>query len=112
MRVQSYQVNGLGSWLCFLTAPGFTPEPVLGQGLDGDRMDHIVGQVLVQIGEGVGVLGQSLVLASQPISSCHLAKRHKVHQVESADVISPVTKVILPVALIPESECKNRHSIM
>ena len=29
-------------------------------------MDHVVGQVLVQVGEGVGVLGQGLVLAPQP----------------------------------------------
>ncbi|KAH3810720.1 hypothetical protein DPMN_139117 [Dreissena polymorpha] len=59
-----YQVNSFGLWLGLIATPGLTPEPLLGQGLDGHLMDHVVGQVLVQVGQRVWVLAQSLVLTS------------------------------------------------
>ena len=61
------EINRLGILQTLLTAPGLAPEPLLGQGLDGHLVDHVVGQVLVQVGQAVGVLTQSLVLSSQPV---------------------------------------------
>ena len=54
------EINGLCLSLALVTAPGLPPQPLLGEGLDGDLVDHVVRQVLVQVGEAVWVLGQSL----------------------------------------------------
>ena len=45
-------------FLGLVTAPRLTPEPLLREGVDGYRVDHVVWEVLVQIGEGVRVLGR------------------------------------------------------
>lgn len=42
----SHQVYRLGAFLGVVVTPGLTPEPVLRQRLDGDLMNHVVGQVL------------------------------------------------------------------
>ena len=42
----SYQVDGLGLLLGAVVTPGLTPQPLLGEGLDGHLVDHVVGQVL------------------------------------------------------------------
>ena len=62
------EINRLGILQTLLTAPGLAPEPLLGQGLDGHLVDHVVGQVLVQVGETVGVLAQRLVLSPESVS--------------------------------------------
>lgn len=45
-RPRSYQVYRLGAFLGAVVTPGLTPEPLLRQRLDGDLMDHVVGQIL------------------------------------------------------------------
>ena len=45
-------------FLGLVTAPRLTPEPLLREGVDRYRVDHVVWEVLVQIGEGVRVLGR------------------------------------------------------
>ena len=62
------EINRLGILQTLLTAPGLAPEPLLGQGLDGHLVDHVVGQVLVQVGQTVGVLAQRLVLSPESVS--------------------------------------------
>ena len=62
------EINRLGILQTLLAAPGLAPQPLLGQRLDGDLVDHVVGQVLVQVGQTVGVLAQCLVLSSQSVS--------------------------------------------
>ena len=62
------EINRLGILEALLAAPGLAPEPLLGQGLDGDLVDHVVGQVLVQVGQTVGVLAQRLVLSPESVS--------------------------------------------
>lgn len=42
----SYQVYRLGAFLGVVITPGLTPEPLLGQGLYGDLVNHVVGQIL------------------------------------------------------------------
>ena len=61
------EVNGLGCLLTSVTAPGLTPQPVLRKTLDGDLMDHVIGEVLVQVGQTVGVLTQSLDAVQQRV---------------------------------------------
>lgn len=67
-------------------------------------MDHVVGQILVQVGEAVGVPRKGVVLPAQPVSSGHFAETHQIHHVECRDVIGTVTEVGLPVARLPEPE--------
>lgn len=42
----SYQVYRLGAFFGVVVTPGLTPEPLLRQRLDGDLMNHVVGQIL------------------------------------------------------------------
>ena len=42
----------------------------------------LCGSYLVQVGQAVGVLAQPLVLASQPVTCCYLAKLLKVHHIQ------------------------------
>ena len=76
-------INGLGGRLASFTAPGLTPQPLLGQGLDGHLVDHVVGQVLVKVGQGVGVLGESLVLPSQSVSCSKSSEPQQVNHIQS-----------------------------
>ena len=39
----AYQVDGLGGGLGGVVTPGLAPKPLLGQGLDGHLVDHVVG---------------------------------------------------------------------
>jgi len=52
-------------------------------------MDHVVGQILVQIGQGVGILTQGLILAPEPVSGGHTAKLGQVHHVQGGNVVGP-----------------------
>ena len=62
------EIDGLGVLETLLAAPRLAPEPLLGQRLDGHLVDHVVGQVLVQVRQAVGVLAQGLVLSPQSVS--------------------------------------------
>lgn len=57
-----------------LTTPRRAPEPGLIQGMDSDLILHAVRQVLVEVGERVWVVRESLVLASKSISSGDLKR--------------------------------------
>ena len=67
-------------------------------------MNHVVGQVLVQVAEGVGVLAECLVLAPKSVSCCNLSELHQVNHVDGRDVIFSTRQMISPVALFPEAE--------
>jgi len=75
----------------------------LRQRLDQHLVNHVVGQILVEVGETVGVLAESLVLTSQSIASSDPPEFAQVHNVESADVISSALEVIPPVSRLPKS---------
>ena len=89
--------------------------------MTGHLVDHVVGEVLVEVGQAVGVLGQRLVLAPQPVTRrdlgrtlssfyCHssivtmtdLPELYKVHHIDGRDVILASCQVIPPVTLLPE----------
>lgn len=42
----SYQVYRLGAFLGVVVTPGLAPEPLLRQRLNGDLVNHVVGQIL------------------------------------------------------------------
>ena len=77
------EINRLGLLQTLLAAPGLAPEPLLGQRLDGDLVDHVVGQVLVQVGQTVGVLAQCLVLSSQSVSCTDIQGKTRQFSSES-----------------------------
>ena len=52
-------------------------------------MHHVVGEILVEVGEGVGVLAERLVLPAQPVASSDPPELDQVHHVERADVVGP-----------------------
>ena len=74
--------------------------------MTGHLVDHVVGEVLVEVGQAVGVLGQRLVLAPQPVTRsdlertlstfyCHplsvtltdLPELYQIHHIDGRDVI-------------------------
>ncbi len=63
----------------------------------GYGMDHVVGQVLVQVGQTVGILRKGLVLASQSITCSQLSKPKQVNNIQGTDVVASVAQMILPV---------------
>lgn len=96
------QVYGLGFLLAFVAAPGFTPEPLLWEGLDGYLVDHVVGQVLVEVGQTVGVLTQHLILAPKPVPRSQPTEPLQVNHIEGTNVVLAVTEMVPPVTLLPE----------
>lgn len=71
--------------------------------MDRYSMDHVVREVLVQIGQTVRVLRECLILTPQSITCCQLSETKQVNQVQSTDVIATIAKMILPVPRVPES---------
>ena len=67
-------------------------------------MDHVVGQILVQIGQTVGILAERLVLAAQSVAGGDATETLQVDHVESADVVLAALQVVSPVTGFPESE--------
>lgn len=67
-------------------------------------VDHVIWQVLVQVREAVGVLGEGVVLAAEPIASGHLAETHQVDHIERRDVVGQLAEMGRPVARLPEAE--------
>ena len=55
--------------------------------MDGHLVHHVVGQVLVEVGQRVGVLAEGLVLPAQPVAGGDATEFHQVHDVEGADVV-------------------------
>ena len=62
------QVDRLCSCLALHAAPGLTPQPLLGQAVNGNLVLDEVRQVLVEIGEGIRVLGKAVVHPSEDVS--------------------------------------------
>ena len=67
-------------------------------------MDHVIRQILVQIGQAIRILTQTLVLPSQPIARRNLPELPQIDHVQSADVVLAVRQMHLPVAGLPEAE--------
>ena len=67
-------------------------------------MNHVIGQVLVQVAQRVGVLAQCLVLASQSVTSSNLPELDKIDHVDGGNVVFPTRQVVPPVTLFPEPE--------
>jgi len=67
-------------------------------------VDHVVGQILVQIRQTVRVAAQALVLSAQAISSRYLAELHQVDHIECADMVASAAEVVGPIAALPEAE--------
>merc|ERR1719232_604320 len=67
-------------------------------------MDHVVRKILVQICQTVGILTQSLVLASQSVSSGNLPELDQIDDIKSRNVIFATSKMIPPISLLPEPE--------
>lgn len=67
----TYQINSLGLLLGHIVTPGLTPQPLLGEGLDGYLVDHVVGQILRRTAELMSALSTS--------ASGHAPNKHTVH---------------------------------
>lgn len=65
-------------------------------------MDHIVGEILIQIWETIGILWERVVLATKAITSSHFAESHQINYVEGRNVVRTIAQVGLPVAGFPE----------
>lgn len=105
-----YQVDGLRVLLGRIVAPRLAPKPLLRQTFDGHLVDHVVRQVLIQIGQAVGILTQGLVLPPQSVPSGDSPETFEIHNVKRADVVPSSLKMVFPVTLIPEPEGEQKLS--
>ena len=64
-----------------------SPEPLLRQRFDGHLVDHVVGQILIQIRQAVGILTERLVLATEPVAGSDLAEPLQIDHVEGTNVV-------------------------
>lgn len=78
----THEVDGFGSGLLVVGAPGLAPEPVLRERLDAHLMDHVVRQVLIEVRQAVRVRRERLVLAAQAVASRDPPEAHQVHHVQ------------------------------
>mmetsp|Transcript_38982 Transcript_38982/g.87170 ORF Transcript_38982/g.87170 Transcript_38982/m.87170 type:complete len:261 (+) Transcript_38982:525-1307(+) len=65
-------------------------------------MLRVVGQVLVQVRQRVGVAREVVVEGPELVAHRLPAEGRQVHHVERADVVGPPPEVVLPVARAPE----------
>lgn len=56
-------------------------EPILWQREHRDVMDHIVGEILIQVGERVGISAQHLILVPESIPCRQLSETHKINDI-------------------------------
>lgn len=66
-------------------------------------MNHVIGQILIKVGEAVWVLAQGLVLTPQPVAGSDSPKLAQVHHVQRTYVVSAALQVIPPIARLPKS---------
>jgi hypothetical protein len=50
-------------------------------------VDHVVGQILIQIGQTVGILTQRLILPSQSVTRSDFTESFQVNDVQGRNVI-------------------------
>jgi hypothetical protein len=62
-------------------APGLAPEPLARQRVDRHRVLRVVGQVLVEVGERVGVAREAVVDDAQPVARGGLPEALQVNDV-------------------------------
>ena len=67
-------------------------------------MNHVIRQILIQIGKRIRILTECLILTSQPITSCHLSEANQIYDVQGRDVVRLSGEVVLPVSGLPEPE--------
>ena len=58
-------------------------------------MDHVVGQILVQVGKRIRVLGQALVLASEAVAGRDFTKLFQIDNIDGAKVKQVFARTIL-----------------
>jgi hypothetical protein len=81
------QVDRFGLTLRRVVTPRFAPQPFLWQRLDWHLVDHVVGQILIQIGQTVGILTQRLILPSQSVTRSDFTESFQVNDVQGRNVI-------------------------
>lgn len=75
-------------------------------------VDHIVGEILVQVGKTVGISRKSMVLSTKTITSSHFSEADQIDHVESRDVIGSIAQMRLPVTYLPEPETVHLLTII
>mmetsp|Transcript_35991 Transcript_35991/g.94695 ORF Transcript_35991/g.94695 Transcript_35991/m.94695 type:complete len:312 (+) Transcript_35991:272-1207(+) len=98
------EVDGLRARLRAVAAPRLTPQPFLGERVDGHDVLRVVRQVLVEVGERVGVLRERVVEDSVLVAVAAPPELVQVDDEEGGDVVRVPAQVVLPVALREEAE--------
>ena len=65
-------------------------------------MLHVIGQILVQIRQTIGIPGQLVVHCSQRVPRRHASKPHQIHHVQRTDVVRPTLQVVVPKSFAPK----------
>ena len=90
-----------------VVAPGFAPEPLLRQGEDRHLILGIIGQILIQIRQGIRVPAELVIRRPEPITHRGSSEASQVYHVQCRNMIRFVSEVLLPVPLPPELKPKS-----
>mmetsp|Transcript_39866 Transcript_39866/g.94693 ORF Transcript_39866/g.94693 Transcript_39866/m.94693 type:complete len:313 (+) Transcript_39866:47-985(+) len=97
------QVDGFRRRFGFVPAPGFAPQPFPREREDRDLVLGIVGEILVQVCEAVGILREAVVDDAELIPRGGLPETLEVDHIQGTDVVRLPAKMGLPEAALPET---------
>ena len=52
-----------------------------------DLVNHVVGQILIQVGQAVGILTERLILSPEAVSGRDPAESLQIHHVQGTNVV-------------------------
>ena len=67
--------------------------------MNGDHVLRVIRQVLIQVGQRVGVRTELFIKDAQSVASAISAEPLQIHHVQGGDVVRPAPEVLGPVAL-------------
>eukprot|EP00967_Tisochrysis_lutea_P105730 scaffold161402_cov30-Tisochrysis_lutea.AAC.2 len=90
-----------------VATPCLAPKPLLWQRVYRHHVLRVVGQVLIEIGERVGIFGERVVEDAILVAVSASSELVQVHNKQSRDVVRPTLQVIMPIPLGEKAEARR-----
>ncbi|GJC99867.1 hypothetical protein ColKHC_08693 [Colletotrichum higginsianum] len=80
------EIDSLCVFLALVGTPRLAPQPLLRQAVDGNLELHVVGQVLVEVGQTVGVGTEGVIGLAEAVASSEFTEAPEINDVQRRDV--------------------------